>query len=89
MSDRGLLEKSLSYLEQISATIVQNPSAIAPTFVDKVWELADKLKYYDPVGDADDGHVGDGDLDRSRIESSWLSELKKIQNDFNVNTRLI
>lgn len=84
MADRGLLEKSLAYLEQISASIVQNPAIVTPSFVDKVYELADKLKYNDLVGDADDSHLGDGDLDRSRVETSWLNDLKKIQSDFNV-----
>lgn len=80
LADRGLLEKSLSYLEQISATVLQNPSTITSVPIDKLYELADKLKYYDPVGDADDG-----DLDKTRTESSWLNQLERLHNDFTVN----
>lgn len=80
MADRGLLEKSLAYLEQISGYITQNPTLVQSDFVEKVFELADKLKYYDPIGDADEG-----DLDRSKPEMSWLNDLKIIQNDLKVS----
>lgn len=84
LADRGLLEKSLSYLEQIADAILQNPAAVDPSLVNRVCELADRLKYHDPVGDDDEVHF-EGDFDSSRPDNSWLKDLKQIQHDFNVN----
>lgn len=84
LADRGLLEKSLSYLEQVSTAILKNPTIVQASLVDKIYELADKLKYCDPVGDVDDSNIGDGEMEKSRIEASWLNDLRTLQNDFNV-----
>ncbi|XP_044262205.1 protein transport protein Sec16A isoform X2 [Tribolium madens] len=78
LADVGLLEKSLSYLEKIAIFIVKNPTSVDIGLVDDVTRLADRLKYYDPVG------VGDGDFDTSRLDHSWLEDLKRVQNDLNV-----
>uniref|UniRef100_T1GXD1 Uncharacterized protein n=1 Tax=Megaselia scalaris TaxID=36166 RepID=T1GXD1_MEGSC len=37
------------YLEQIYVHIQKDSSKYEPSFIDKVYELADKLKFYDPV----------------------------------------
>ncbi|KAJ8938476.1 hypothetical protein NQ318_004116 [Aromia moschata] len=50
LADRGLLEKSLHYLEKVSSYVVSNPTAVQPHFVDKVCTLADRLKFCDPAG---------------------------------------
>lgn len=80
-----MLEKALSYLEQISLKIIQNPSAAQPSLVSKVCRLADRLKFYDPVGaEADESQINIG-LDSSRLDNSWLKDINAIKNDFNVS----
>lgn len=86
MADMGLLEKALQYLEQLSLSIIQNPSVSQPTIVDRVCKLADRLKYHDLVGDADESAL-EGDLNNSRPDNSWLKDLKAVQNDFHVSYR--
>lgn len=49
MLDYGFHLKSLLYMEQIALHIQKNPSKYERTFIEKVYNLADKLKYYDPV----------------------------------------
>ncbi|KYB25047.1 hypothetical protein TcasGA2_TC002065 [Tribolium castaneum] len=78
LADVGLLEKSLSYLEKIAIFIVKNPTSVETGLVDDVARLADRLKHYDPVG------VGDGDFDTSRLDNSWLEDLRRVQNDLNM-----
>ncbi|XP_071051239.1 uncharacterized protein [Onthophagus taurus] len=74
LADRGLLEKALSYLERVAMAIIRHTTAIQPYLIDKVSDLADRLKHVDPMGDADDvaGSV-----------TSWLKELKSVQQDYN------
>lgn len=47
--DYGFHLKALMYLEQIYVHIQKDSSKYEPSFIDKVYELADKLKFYDPV----------------------------------------
>lgn len=78
MVDNGLLEKGLQYLEQTADGILQNPTRADVSFVSRVYELADRLKYCDPL-------LAD-DLDQTRSESTWLYNLKLLFDDFNVST---
>lgn len=80
MVDYGLLEKGLLYLERVAANIKQDPSRAQPSLVSRVCQLADRLKYCDPIQDQDDG-----DLDSSRTEHTWLTELKNLLNDYDVS----
>ncbi|KAJ8927811.1 hypothetical protein NQ314_019693 [Rhamnusium bicolor] len=82
LADRGLLEKALSYLEKVSAYIVNNATAVQPSFVDKVCSLADRLKFYDPVGEVEDESEFGGILETSRPDNSWLKDLRAVQNDY-------
>ncbi|GJQ86246.1 hypothetical protein Trydic_g8945 [Trypoxylus dichotomus] len=82
LSDYGMSEKALAYLEKVSQIIIQNPSTFEPTLVDRVCHLADKLKYYDPVEETDENAPLEGDLEVSRPDNSWLKDLKTIQNDY-------
>lgn len=83
LADRGLLEKSLAYLEKITLAILQNPGVAQSSLVTQVCQLGEKLKYYDPV--EEEAFEGDGTLDTSRPDHSWLKELKAIESDFNVS----
>lgn len=49
MLDYGLHLKSLMYMEQIAAHIQRNPSRYERSFIEKVYSLAERLKFYDPV----------------------------------------
>lgn len=49
MLDYGLHLKALTYMEQISNHIQKNPTKYDRTFVENVFVLADRLKYYDPA----------------------------------------
>lgn len=86
LADRGLLEKALNYIERVSEVIIANPSASDQRFIDNVCRLADRLKFYDPVGDVgeDESQYGT-QLETSRPDHSWLKDLRSIQNDFQVS----
>lgn len=79
LADRGLLEKALLYLEKVSYSILQNPSLVQLSLISQVCQLADRLKYCDPVEES-----FEGDLDTSRPDNSWLKDLKAIEEDYNV-----
>ncbi|XP_049821203.1 protein transport protein Sec16A-like isoform X4 [Aethina tumida] len=82
LADRGLLEKSLAYLEKLSGYIIANPTGVPSALIDNVCNLADRLKFSDPVGDADVDETEFGaNLETSRPDHSWLKELRSIQND--------
>jgi hypothetical protein len=78
LADVGLLEKALSYLEKIANFIVKNPGIADGRLVNEVALLADRLKYYDPVGDGEE----ETDFDSSRPDNSWLKDLRRVQNDY-------
>jgi hypothetical protein len=49
MLDCSLQLKCLLYMEQIAKCVTRQPQAFTETFIAKVYELADRLKFYDPV----------------------------------------
>lgn len=49
MLDYGFHLKSLMYMEQISAHIQRNPTRYERSFIERVYNLAERLKFYDPV----------------------------------------
>ncbi|XP_060525165.1 protein transport protein Sec16A isoform X2 [Cylas formicarius] len=81
LADFGLPEKSLAYLEKLAEYIVGSPGEVSPTFVDHVCVLADRLKFYDPVGDVEDESQFGSLLETSRPDRSWLDALKTVQRD--------
>lgn len=84
LADRGFLETSLAYIEQVSIALVANPTVAQPSLINKVCDLADKLKYYDPTDyqDVDDPQLQAGD---ERPDQSWLQELKGVQQQYAVS----
>ncbi|CAH0559554.1 unnamed protein product [Brassicogethes aeneus] len=85
LADRGLPEKSLSYLEKLSEYVVKNPSTVSGKLVDAVCDLADRLKYSDPVGDDDDvdeSQFGVRSQETSRPDQTWLKDLRAVQSEF-------
>lgn len=84
LADYGLLEKSLAYLEAVSVSIIANPGLLHPSLINKVYNLADKLKFYDPVGEVEDESEFGGILETSRLDHSWLKNLRAIQDDYQV-----
>lgn len=61
---------------------MKNPAKIESDLINNVSKLADRLKYYDPVGD------GEGDFDTSRLDNSWLEDLTRVQNEINVSYKI-
>lgn len=49
MLDYGFKLKCLLYMEQISTCIIQQPQLFENSFISKVYSMADRLKFYDPV----------------------------------------
>jgi len=49
MVDSGLIEKALLYIEQIATNITNDPSKYKKSFIEAVYVLGDRIKYYDPV----------------------------------------
>ncbi|CAH1974224.1 unnamed protein product [Acanthoscelides obtectus] len=85
LADYGLLEKSLNYLEKISNFITLDPASMQQSFVDNVCELADRLKFHDPIGEEvleDESQFGGGGLETNRPDHSWLKELRAVQDGF-------
>lgn len=82
MADVGLLEKALLHLEKIANFIVKHPNLVDGKLINQVTHLADRLKYYDPIGDGD-GY--DEDYGTNRVDNLWLNNLRKVQNEVNVS----
>ncbi|XP_055715475.1 protein transport protein Sec16A isoform X4 [Phlebotomus papatasi] len=83
MIDYGMQLKALLYMEQISRHIQKDPSKYEEEFIERVFVMADRLKYYDPMHekslddtspDAQEGGV-DG--------QNWLSDLQSVLRQFN------
>lgn len=49
MLDYGFHLKALMYMEQVAEHIQKNPRQYNAPFISRVYAMADKLKYYDPV----------------------------------------
>ncbi|XP_018332218.1 uncharacterized protein LOC108741774 isoform X3 [Agrilus planipennis] len=83
MSDRGLLEKSLAYLERVATTILQNPVEYQPSLVASVCHLADRLKYCEPVV-VEDPDADVVDYTSTRADNTWLKNLKSVEDNYKV-----
>lgn len=71
-------------MEAVSLSIIANPGLVHPNFINEVCKLADKLKFYDPVGEVEDESEFGGILETSRLDHSWLKNLRAIQEDYQV-----
>ncbi|KAM7348709.1 endoplasmic reticulum export factor secretory 16 isoform 2-T4 [Cochliomyia hominivorax] len=80
--DYGFHLKSLMYLEQIAVHIARDPSKYESSFINKVYELADRLKYYDPVLEKtiDDQQLGSDDTSGLNLTPQQMEEQKWLQN---------
>ncbi|XP_031333558.1 uncharacterized protein LOC116163652 isoform X5 [Photinus pyralis] len=82
LADRGLLDKSLAYLEKIAVAVTQNPGLAQPTLIHQVCTLGDRLKYCDIVEDALEG---DTECD-NRPDTTWLRDLKAFEKNINIHS---
>ncbi|XP_055840570.1 uncharacterized protein LOC129908228 isoform X2 [Episyrphus balteatus] len=82
MLDYGYQLKCLMYMEQISLHIKRDPSKYEALFINQVYELADRLKYYDPVLEKSmDEIMADGEDHNNDVpfdEQPWLQELRSL-----------
>ncbi|XP_013104865.2 uncharacterized protein LOC106085249 isoform X2 [Stomoxys calcitrans] len=93
--DYGFHLKSLMYLEQISVHIARDPTKYESSFINKVYEMADRLKYYDPVLEKtiDDqqqlgNEEGDNALNTSQQqleEQKWLQSLRQMAQQYKID----
>ncbi|XP_046418390.1 uncharacterized protein LOC124178788 isoform X2 [Neodiprion fabricii] len=71
--DYGLTEKALLYIEQIAVNITREPSKYPISFVEKLHNLGDRIKYSDPV-------CKDSIEDVANL--GWLNSLVEILNKY-------
>lgn len=83
MLDCSLQLKCLLYMEQIASCIVRQPQSFPQTFISKVFELADRLKFYDPVMEkAYEDNFNNNGLETTE-DPKWLQELSSLLNPAN------
>lgn len=70
--DHGFHLKALMYLEQIYVHIQKNASNYEVSFIEKVYQLADKLKFYDPVMEKTFADPNEGQFE----DPEWLKNLR-------------
>lgn len=78
MLDYGMHLKSLMYTEQVAAHIQKNPGSYERAFVERVFSLADQLKYYDPVLEKNLDGLNDDDPNASLAagqQQQWQQDL--------------
>lgn len=80
MLDYGLQLKCLLYMEQIANCIVRQPQAFEVSFIAKIYELADRLKFYDPVMEKSyEDNFNNNGLETTE-NPKWLQELVVLLN---------
>lgn len=79
--DYGFHLKALMYLEQIYVHIQKNSSIYEASFIERVYELADKLKFYDPVMEKTFADTNDLQFE----DQEWLKSLKTIYENYQVS----
>lgn len=77
MLDYGFHLKSLMYMEQVAAHIQKDPSQYERSFVERVYAMADQLKYYDPVLEKNLDNINDDDAVQSPTanQQQWQQNL--------------
>lgn len=85
MMDHGLQLKCLLYMEQIAKCITQLPEAFDVPFITKVYSLADRLKFYDPVMEKayEDNYNNNGF--ESIEDPKWLQDLLIVLQNYGAN----
>lgn len=75
MLDYGMQLKCLLYMEQIAKCISTHPGDFDKNFIAKVYDLADKLKFYDPVMEKSyEDNFNNNELDMAE-DQQWLKDL--------------
>lgn len=82
MLDYGFQLKCLLYLEQIAKCITRQPQAFEVSFIAKIYEFADRLKFYDPVMEkAYEDNFNNNGLEATE-DPKWLQDLAGHVNNF-------
>ncbi|XP_067636222.1 uncharacterized protein [Eurosta solidaginis] len=83
--DYGYHLRSLMYFEQIALHIQRDPSKYELSFINKIYEFADRLKYYDPVLERsldEQQQNADDNSNNNQLanfeEQKWLQDLRAI-----------
>lgn len=86
MLDYGFHLKSLMYMEQVAAHIQKNPTRYERNFVERVFAMADQLKYYDPVLEKNLDNINDDDVTLSPVagQQQWQQNLLNLLNQLPV-----
>lgn len=75
MLDYGFHLKSLMYMEQVAQHIQKYSHQYDRSFVEKVYTMADKLKYFDPVLEKSADSLNDEDGANQSGQSQWQQNL--------------
>lgn len=78
LTEVGLVQEAVHYVEVIANTIAKHPSNYAPHFIQEVYDLGNMLKYFDPVYNSSEAVEG------SVSDPEWLLHLLNILNDYQV-----
>lgn len=79
MLDYGFHLKSLLYMEQVALHVQKNPNHYERSFIEKVYNMADKLKYYDPVLEKNLDSLNDEDgTSQNAGQLQWQQDLLNI-----------
>ncbi|XP_055695020.1 uncharacterized protein LOC129796912 isoform X2 [Lutzomyia longipalpis] len=83
MLDYGLQLKALLYMEQISKHIQQDPSKYEADFIERVFVMADRLKYYDPMHEKLLDDTSPDAQEGAADGQNWLNDLQSVLRQFN------
>lgn len=85
MIDYGMQLKALLYMEQISRHIQKDPSKYEEGFIERVFVMADRLKYYDPMHEKSLDDTSPDAQEGAVDGQNWLSDLQSVLRQFNVS----
>lgn len=79
MLDYGFHLKALLYMEQVALHVQKNPHHYERSFIEKVYNIADKLKYYDPVLEKNPDSLNDEDgAGQTNSQLQWQYDLANL-----------
>ncbi|XP_044731095.1 uncharacterized protein LOC123294083 isoform X3 [Chrysoperla carnea] len=84
LAERGFFERALLYTERIGTIISQNPTRYDAVFANQILVLAERLCARDPTAMAEFQLDANESTDDNFINSSWISSLKSVLNDYNM-----
>lgn len=76
MLDHGYQLKCLLYMEQVAMRIVQQPDAFEASFIQKVYDMADRLKFFDPVMEKSYEDNYNNNALETIEDQKWLQDLR-------------